>query len=174
MIDQAFLKALTERRSNRKFRPEQITAEELDAVLTAGMYAPTAKGAQKPQIIAVQDPEEVAALNALNAKFTANPNPYYSAPTIILVLAPAGYGFGELDGAAVLTNLCNGAHAAGLASCWINRPQHMFETNEGKAMLKRWGIEGDWKGVGSVALGYAAEPDPAPKPRRDGYCVIVK
>ena len=25
MIDQAFLKALTERRSNRKFRPEQIT-----------------------------------------------------------------------------------------------------------------------------------------------------
>ncbi len=173
-MDQAFLNGVLTRRSNRSFKPEQITPEELDTVLKAGMYAPTAKGAQKPLIVAVQDPKEVAAVNALNAKFTANPNPYYSAPTILLVFAPAGYYLGELDGGAVLTNLCNGAHAAGLASCWINRPQFMFETNEGREMLRRWGVEGDWKGVGSVALGYAAAPDPEPKPRREGYCVIVR
>ena len=81
---------------------------------------------------------------------------------------------GDLDGAAVLTNLCNGAHAAGLASCWINRPQFMFETNEGREMLKRWGVEGEWRGVGSVALGYAAAPDPEAKPRKENYCYIVK
>ena len=94
--------------------------------------------------------------------------------SILLVLAPAGGYLGDLDGAAVLTNLVNGAHAAGLGSCWINRPQFMFETNEGRDMLRRWGIEGNWKGVGSVALGYAAAPPADPKPRKENYCYIVK
>jgi nitroreductase len=74
----------------------------------------------------------------------------------------------------VLTNLCNGAHAAGLGSCWINRPQFMFETNEGRELLRRWGIEGDWVGVGSVALGYADGEIRAPKPRKENYCIIVR
>ena len=114
------------------------------------------------------------AVNALNAKFTPNANPYYGAPTILLVLVPRTFPLGDLDGAAVLTNLCNGAYAAGLASCWINRPQFMFETNEGREMLKRWGVDGDWRGVGSVAVGHPAAPDPEAKPRKVNYCYIVK
>ena len=163
-----------ERRSCRSYRPEQITDEELHKVLAAGMNAPTAKNGQSPIIIAVQNPDEVAAVNALNAKFTPNANPYYGAPTILLVLVPRTFPLGDLDGAAVLTNLCNGAYAAGLASCWINRPQFMFETNEGREMLKRWGVEGDWRGVGSVAIGHPAAPDPEAKPRKENYCYIVK
>ena len=173
-MKEEFLNGLKERRSCRSFKPEQITDEELSAVLEAGTYAPTAKGAQSPIIIAVQKPEEVKAVVELNAKFTANPDPYYGAPTILLVLAPVGGYLGDLDGAAVLTNLCNAAHAVGLGSCWINRPQFMFETNEGRAMLKRWGVEGSWKGVGSVALGYAAAPPAAPKPRKENYVYYVK
>ena len=173
-MNEEMLRGLISRRSNRAFKPEQITDEELHMVLQAGMYAPTAKNGQSPIIIAVQNPEEVAAVNALNAKFTPHTAPYYGAPTILLVLVPRTFPLGNLDGAAVLTNLCNGAHAAGLASCWINRPQFMFETNEGREMLKRWGVEGEWRGVGSVALGYAAAPDPEAKPRKENYCYIVK
>lgn len=173
-MNEEMLHGLLTRRSNRAFKPEQITDEELQKVLDAGMHAPTAKNMQSPIIVAVQKPEEVAAVNALNAKFTPNANPYYGAPTILIVLAPRNFPLGDLDGAAVLTNLCNGAHAAGLASCWINRPQVMFETNEGREMLRRWGVEGDWRGIGSVALGYAAAPDPAVRPRKENYCYIVK
>ena len=50
----------------------------------------------------------------------------------------------------------------------------MFETNEGREMLKRWGVEGDWRGVGSVAIGRPAAPDPEVKPRKENYCYIVK
>ena len=39
---------LLQRRSVRKYKPEQITDELLDAVLEAGLYAPTAKNNQKP------------------------------------------------------------------------------------------------------------------------------
>lgn len=173
-MNEAMLNGLCERRSIRKFRPEQITDEELHAVLRCGTYAPTARGRQTPIIVAVQDPDEVRAVSELNARFTPMPDPYYSAPTILIVLVPKDAYLGELDGAAVLTNLVNGAYAAGLGSCWINRPQVMFETNEGRAMLSRWGIEGAWQGVGSVALGYAAADPPAPAPRKDNYCYIVK
>ena len=173
-MNKEMYEGLLTRRSIRSFKPEQVSDEDLAAVLKAGTYAPTAMGAQAPIIIAVQNPDDVAALNALNAVFGAGKAPYYGAPTILLVLAPAGGYLADLDGAAVLTNLCNGAHAAGLGSCWINRPQFMFETNEGRDMLKRWGVEGSWKGVGSVALGYAAAPAPEPKPRKENYCYIVK
>ncbi len=83
-MNEEMLRGLTSRRSNRAFAPEQITDEELHKVLTAGMNAPTAKNGQSPIIIAVQNPDEVAAVNALNAKFTSNANPYYGAPTILL------------------------------------------------------------------------------------------
>ena len=172
-MNQEMYEGLLKRRSVRRFKSEQIKDEELQMVLNAGMYAPTAKGAQSPIIIAVQDPAEVKAVGELNAKFTPHADPYYGAPTILLVLAPPG-GFGDLDGAAVLTNLCNGAYAAGLGSCWINRPQLMFETNEGKEMLKRWGVEGTWRGIGSIALGYIDGEVPEAKPRKENYCYIVK
>jgi hypothetical protein len=116
MINEVMLKGLLERRSVRAFKHEQITDDELQAVLESGMYAPTAKGMQSPIIVAVQNPEEVAAVVELNKQFTENPNPYYGAPTILLVLVPRGTYLGTWDGSAVLTNLCNGAHAAGLGS----------------------------------------------------------
>ncbi len=174
MKSQEMLDGLCARRSWRRFSDKQITDEELQAVLKAGTYAPTAKGSQSPIIVAVQNPEDVKALNELNAQFIPGKNPYYGAPTILLVLVPAGGYLGDLDGSAVLTNLVNGAYAAGLGSCWINRPQQMFAAEEGKAMLKRWGIEGNWRGVGSVALGYAVTNPPKARPRKENYCYIIK
>ena len=43
----------------------------------------------------------------------------------------------------------------------------MFDSDEGKAMLKEWGIPETYRGVGHCALGYAAAPAPAYKPRRE-------
>ena len=173
-MNKEMYEGLLTRRSIRSFKLEQVSDEDLAAVLKAGTYAPTAMGAQAPIIIAVQNPEEVAALNALNGVFGPGKTPYYGAPTILLVLVPVGNTVGELDGAAVMTTLLNAAHAVGLGGCWINRAQFMFETNEGRAMLKRWGVEGRWKGVGSIALGYPAGPAPEPKPRKENYCYVVK
>ncbi len=174
-MNQTVLDALRTRRSVRKFKSEQIKPEELEAVLYTGIYAPTAKGAQSPIIIAVQDKAERDAVARLNASFTNAPesDPYYGAPTVLLILAPREAKLGVEDGSAVTTTLLNAAWAAGLGSCWINRPQDMFETEEGKAMLRRWGVEGDYKGVASVALGYADCPPPEPKHRKSDYIRII-
>ncbi|MCC8048485.1 MAG: nitroreductase family protein [Oscillospiraceae bacterium] len=174
MFKQEALEVLTHRRSIRKFKPEQIMDEELNAVLTAGTYAPTARGKQSPVIVAVQNPEERRAVSELNRLVLGgSADPYFGAPTILIVLTPPTE-LGPLDGAAVMTNLVNAAYAVGLGSCWVNRPQTMFAMAEGQAMLRRWGLEGEWHGVGSVALGYPDIAAPAPAPRKADYVKIIK
>ena len=174
MKNQAMYDGLLERRSIRSFKPEQVSDEDLQAVLKAGTYAPTAMGAQAPIIIAVQNPDDVKELNALNALFGAGSTPYYGAPTILLILVPQENAVGELDGASVATTLLNAAHAVGLGACWINRAKLMFQTNAGRALLRKWGIEGRWAGVASIALGYPEGEPPKPKARKENYCYIIK
>ena len=173
MKKEAF-EVLKNRRAIRKFKPEQITDEELNAVLEAGTYAPTGGGTQGVQIVAVQSPEyrnRVAALNA--AVMGKDMDPYYGAPTIVLVFeTPEGFTPG-FDGPAVTTNIVNAAYAAGLGSCWIHRCRQMFEKEEGKALLREWGLPENLTGSCSVALGYADCEQPAAKPRKEGYIVRV-
>jgi nitroreductase len=66
-------------------------------------------------------------------------------------------------------NLMNAAADLGVASCWIHRAKEEFESEEGKAILKDLGIEGDYEGIGHLILGYAAQPEAAPAPRKEGY-----
>lgn len=171
------LEVLRNRRSIRKYKPEQIADAELDAVLEMGTYAPTASGRQSPLIVAVQDPETVARLDALNAKVIGNgSHPYYGAPTILLIFYTDRAGndeLGVLDAAAVCDNMLNAAYAVGLGSCWINRCKQMFELPEGKALLREWGLPETLRGVASIALGYADCAHPEPIPRKEGYVVRV-
>ena len=169
------LEVLKNRRAIRKFKPEQITEEELQAVVEAGTYAPTGGGKQGVQIVVVQKPEDVAEVNRLNGAVMGNPNgkPYYGAPTILLVFETEDCMTHELDGAAVCTNLLNAAYAVGLGSCWIHRTKQAFASDEGKALLRKWGLSETLVGVASVALGYADGDAPQPKPRKADYVVRV-
>lgn len=169
----AALLNLLERRSIRKYKPEQISREELDAVLSAGVCAPTGMNRQSPIIVAVQDSETVKQLSAMNAAVMgASSDPFYGAPTVLVVLADRNSRHAVQDGSLVLGNLMNAAHAIGLGSCWINRAREVFDTDEGKALLKKWGIEGDYVGVGNCILGYPDEA-PAMKPRKENYVYYV-
>lgn len=161
------------RRSVRKYKPEQITRDELDIVLNAGVVAPTAKNLQSPIIVAVQNREEIAHLSKLNAAvMNVDADPFYGAPTVLIILADAHNPNAVPDGALVMGNLLNAAHAIGLGSCWINRAREVFASDEGKALLKKWGIEGDYIGVGNCILGYPDE-EPEMKPRKDNYVYYV-
>jgi nitroreductase len=162
------------RRSFRSYLPKQVEQEKLDAVLEAGTWAPTGIGAQCPVIIAVQDPETRETLSKMNAQVMGTTNdPYYGAPTIVLVLADPERGTWVEDGSCVLVTMMQAAHSLGLASCWIHRERQMFDSPEGKALLKKWGLPETLRGVGSLALGYNDGPAPDPKPRKEGYIVKI-
>ena len=173
-MKQEAIEVLMHRRSVRKFKPDQISDADLKVILDAGTYAPTARGLQRPWIVAVQDKETRDAVAALNASVMGAQNdPYYGAPTIILVLAPENE-FGPLDSSAVETNMLNAAYACGLGSCWIHRAHQMFETEEGKALLRKWGLDETLSGWCSIALGYADCEEPVPIPRKEDYYRIIR
>lgn len=168
------LESIKSRRSVRSFLPKQVDSALLDAVLEAGTCAPTGSGKQSPIIVAVQNPATVKQLSRMNAAvFGGTSDPFYGAPTILVVLADKTKRTYLLDGAAVLTTLLNAAHALGLGSCWIHRAKEEFESAEGKALLQQWGVEGDYEGIGHVALGYAAQAPGEPAPRKSDYIVKV-
>ncbi len=164
---------LKNRRSIRKFQPRQVTDQDLDAVLEAGLYAPSGMNTQNTVLVAVRDPEVRNQLSQMNAKVLgSSADPFYGAPCVVVVLAdPARYTWLE-DGSLVMGNLMNAAYAQGLGSCWIHRAQPMFDSPEGKALLRQWGLSENLKGVGNCILGY---PDEAPeaKPRLPGRILKV-
>ena len=169
------LQAIAARRSCRSYEPRQITKEELDAVAQAGTWAPSAMGRQAGKIVVVQDPETVAQLERINAAVLGDPNahPFYGAPTVLVVFADSTIPTYVQDGSLVLGNLQLAASAIGLGSCWINRAKEAFETDEGRALMKKWGVGEQYAGVGNCILGYVKGELPAPKARKADYIVNV-
>jgi len=169
------LKVLRERRSIRKYKTEQVRDCELDAILEAGTWAPTGMGKQSPVMVVVQDQETLKVLSAANAEIQGNPgtDPFYGAPTAVVVLADGENPNWMRDGSLVMGNLMNAAHSVGVGSCWINRALEYFDLPAGKELLKKWNLPETLRGVGICILGYADGPAPTPKPRKENYIVRV-
>lgn len=169
------LEDLKTRRSCRKYKPDQITEEELQAILEAGTYAPTGMGMQSPVIVAVQDKAVRDQLSRINAAIMGtDSDPFYGAPTVLIVLADRSRRTYVDDGNMVIGNLLNAAHAVGVDSCYIYRARETFQTEEGKELLRQWGIEGDYEGIGNVVLGYGLPGGvKEAAPRKDGYIIRV-
>lgn len=164
------IKTLIERRSCKKFKSEQIKKEELDLILQAGMNAPTGKGMQSPIILVLQDKEKIEKLREINKKILGRDvDPFYNAPTVLVVMADKNMFTYVEDGSLVLGNMMNAAFSLGVGSCWIHRAKEEFETSEGKALLKEWNIPENYVGVGHCILGYADMEYPEPKPRKKDY-----
>lgn len=167
------LKVLKERRSIRRYKAEQIKNEELNAILEAGTWAPTGMGKQSPVMVVVQDRETIAYMSKLNAEIMGKPDtdPFYGAPTVVVVLADSTNANWVRDGSLVMGNLMNAAASLGLGSCWINRALELFDRPEGKELLKKWGLDEKYRGVGNCILGYIDGEIPTPKPRKESYII---
>ncbi len=164
------IKTLLERRSIRAYRPEQIKEEELQAILEAGLYAPSGMGRQAPVLVAIQDPQTIAQLSKMNAKIFGKEDidPFYGAPTVVVALCHPKAFTGVEDCSLALGNMMNAAWSLGVDSCWIHRAKEEFASEEGKALLRSWGVPDDYVGVGHCLLGYRACEVPEAAPRKDG------
>ena len=173
-MQKEFLDMLLTRRSVRAYKPDPFPEALLEEVLRAGTYAPTGGGRQSPVLVAVTDKavrDEISRLNA--AVMGKDTDPYYGAPVLVLALADPASGTWVEDASCALENMMLAAHALGLGSVWVHREREIFDGEAGKALLRAWGLPETLRGVGSIALGYASGPAPAPAPRKAGYIVRV-
>ena len=169
------IRNLLERRSIRKYDDRPVPDGVLDAILEAGLYAPSGMNTQGVRLVAVRDTETVAYMSRLNAAVMGRDgDPFYGAKCVVVVLAdPEIYGGWVEDGALALGNMMNAAHALGLGSCWIHRARQVFDAPEGKALLEKWGLPTHLRGVGNCILGYPACDHPKASPRKEGRIVKV-
>ena len=161
---------LLTRRSIRSYRPDMLPREVIEKIAEAGTYAPTGMNRQTPIIVAVTNKELRDRMSRLNAAvLNMDRDPFYGAPVVLVVLAERSDPNHVYDGSLVMANLMLAAHAMGVGSCWINRAREVFDTDEGKAILRDLGIEGDYEGVGNCILGYTEGEEPQAKPRKENW-----
>jgi len=168
------LETLKSRRSVRSYQKKQVEEEALQAILEAGTYAATGMNRQSPVIVCVQDKETRDKLQKMNAAVMgADRDPFYGAPTVVVVLADRTIPTCVEDASLVIGNMMNAAFSVGVDSCWIHRARQEFETEEGRALLNAWGIVGDYVGVGHLILGYRDGDLPETRVRKENYIIRI-
>ncbi len=162
------IELMKQRRSIRKFKPDAVKKEDLEQIIEAGLYAPSGMGRQATKIIAVTNRELRDKLSEANREiggWKEGFDPFYGAPAVLIVLADATVPTALYDGSLVMENLMLAATSLGLGNIWIHRAKEEFESDEFKALLTELGIEGEWEGIGHVAIGYA-DDEPAAAERK--------
>ena len=159
---------LKNRRSVRKYKDTMVPKEVIEQIIEAGLYAASGMNRQPVIMVAVTNKEMRDHMAKLNAQVMGmDKDPFYGAPAVIVVLADKSKFTSIYDGSLVMGNLMQAAYDLGVGSCWIHRAKEVFATEEGKAILKQLGIEGDYEGIGNCILGYVDGEYPTAAPRND-------
>ncbi len=184
------VKAILERRSVRKFKPDRIPDADLDVIAQAGLYAPSSKNAQAWHILVVRNARKIdmitaevkaAILRAKVAKYAAlAENPKYavnfgSAPVFMIVSAdPGATSCPVEDCSCLLENMFLAAHSLGIGSCWVNQLGCVTDEPRFREALTALGVPAGNKVYGSAAFGYPASAPHAALPRREGAVAVVE
>ena len=173
-MNNPILENIRTRRSLRKYKEAQITEDELNTVLEAGTYAPSGRGLQSPILVAVQDPETKKRLIKMNAEILGtDTDPYYGAPTLILVFAPVDRTTYIEDGSCVLDTMMLAAHSMGLGTVWINQLKDTCGDAGVQKLLTAFGVPEDHDVYACCAIGTALGGAKAPD-RKAGATAIVE
>ena len=170
------IKSMLSRRSVKSYRSDEIPKELVEKIVEAGIAAPSGRNWQSPIVLAVTNGQVRDELSRLNAKIMGLPegvDPFYGAPVVLVVLADKARNTYVYDGSLVMGNMLLAAHSLGLGGCWIHRAKETFETEEGKAILRALGIEGEYEGIGNCVIGYPKGALPEVKTRNEGRVYFV-
>ena len=165
------IEAINNRRSCKDFIPNKRVPDEIiQKIAEAGTKAASGMNKQAAKIIIINNPELRDLIAKKNAEIlSTTADTFYGAPQIICVVADKSIHTAVYDGSLVLGNMMQAAEELGIGSCWIHRAKEFFEMDEGKKILKAAGLDGDYIGIGNLAIGYpASDKRPAPE-IRDNY-----
>lgn len=169
------IKAMIERRSCKSFDPEKEVDDDLiEQIVEAGTYAANGRAKQSPIIVVVKDKDMIRKLSKLNASiWGTDADTFYGATALLIVFADSEIHTYVEDGSLVIGNLMLAAHSLNVDSCWIHRAREVFQTEEGKYLMKKWGIAEKYVGIGNCVLGYRNKDLPKAKERKPDYVRYV-
>lgn len=183
------------RHSIRKYTDKQISRNDLELILEAGNYAPSAGGGQRSMIVGIRNKELTTKIGIMNlAKFDRSrligsyvskeqpsviddskiKNGFYDAPAAAVIFGQNNFMFRVADAFCCAENMVLQATELGISSCIISRGEETFASDEGKAMLKEWEIPENYSAICFVILGYIDGEQPQTKPRKSGRVKIIE
>ncbi len=189
------LELMKHRRSIRKYEDRQIKKADLEKIIQAGLFAPSAGNGQRSMIVAVRDRELTEKLGRLNVacmdrsrlagRYVSAEQPsiiddptiksgFYGAPTVCIVFAVKNFLYSIPDAFCCAENMVLEATDLGLSSCIIARAEMTFANPEGEALMKEWNVPDAFEARCFVLLGYCKGDYPAEKPRKPGRSLIVE
>ena len=157
------------RHSIRKYTDEQISREDLEKILEAGNYAPNAGGGQRSMMVALHNKEQPSVIDDPTMK-----DGFYGAPTVIAIFSQGNFLFKTADAFCMAENIVLQATELGIASCIISRGEETFDGEEGRTLMKEWGVPDNYICQGFVVLGYIDGQQPVSKPRKPGRVQIIE
>ena len=167
------IELIKSRTSCRAYSDKKVSLKKALEVAEAGKFAPSGMNRQIANIYVINSKAKVEKLRNLSLKIRDR-DCMYGAKTIILVGAPRGDRFTDLDCSCILENMFLAAHALKLSSCWINQFDEFFQTKDGLKVKKSLGIPEDYRIVGSCILGYAKEGnEPIVKERKADFIKVL-
>ena len=166
-MEQTMLEAMMSRKSVRSYTDQMVSDADIEKVLKAGQYAANGRGRMATKFVVVKNREIRDELSKMNADIMGTTSdPFYGAPVVIWVLADRNVHTYVEDGSLAIGNMLLEAHALGLGACWIHRAKEEIESDWGKSLLKKLGINNECVGIGHVAVGYVKGEYPDVKPRK--------
>lgn len=144
------LKLLKTRRSVRVFQNKDIPQKQLEEIVDAARFAPTARNLQPWEFVVVTHKDKLIALANLapNARFMAQ-----AAACIAVFSVDTNY-FLE-DGSAATCNILLAATALGIGSCWVAGDKKPY-CQQANVLLS---VPSDMKLISLIALGYPQDDD---------------
>lgn len=142
------LKAITARRSVRRFLSDKVPRNDLETLVEAGRMAPTANNSQPWEFVIVQSPEKRQAI----AELTDYGGFLENAP-VIMVVTCRQTDYSLEDGCAAVENILIAATARGLGSCWVAGARKPYADK----VLSLVKAPGNQTLIALVGIGYAAE-----------------
>jgi nitroreductase len=181
------MKTILNRRSIRAYQQQQIKDEELQAILDAGRFAPSAINEQPWHFTVVQSKEmlnkineacRTAILKSGNARFSErakdeNFSIFYNAPTLIIVSGDEKTIAPKIDCALAMENMFLAAESMSIGSCWINAVINLLQAPEAEALKKALGIPDTHVVYSAGSFGYKAMEATAAD-RKENTITIIK
>ena len=171
------IKTIMERRSIRKFKPQQISKQDLECIINCGLYAPSAKNTQNWHFTVIQNADLISWMNE-TIKQTMPPeavavykerqgsddfNVFYNAPTLVLVSGGADDIYTDSNCAYAVQNMCLAAQSLDVASVIIGMAALLFSTPKADDYAKEFGVPDGYKPLYAVSFGYADMQAEAPE-----------
>ena len=162
------LEAIAKRTSIRKFKETQISEEDLQAILQAGMSAPVGSGLYESLHITIIQNMEIlntigdAVTEMVSKKFGKRMDKNFGAPTMVVVSSkPAAFpGVEYANAACVIENMAIAATSLGIDNVVWAGPTAVISKD--KAILSAVNVPDGFNPVLCISFGYGAEEN-APK-----------